>query len=166
MSCPHRASPLPGTMGRMKILMVLTSHDTLGDTGERDRVLARGVRRPYFRFTDAGADIVVASPAGGQPPLDPKSDQPDAQTDDTRRFEADEDAKARLAETVTLESVNVGDFDAVFYPAATVRSGISPRIATRSASSRTRSPPTPRSVSSATRQASCGTSPVPTANRW
>ncbi|MCP2192876.1 putative intracellular protease/amidase [Williamsia deligens] len=103
-------------MGGMKILMVLTSHDTLGDTGKKTGFWLEEFAAPYFRFADAGADIVVASPAGGQPPLDPKSNEPDFQTDDTHRFEADEDAKAQLAATVRLDSVDLGDFDAVFYP--------------------------------------------------
>ncbi|PTT59675.1 type 1 glutamine amidotransferase domain-containing protein, partial [Stenotrophomonas sp. HMWF003] len=71
---------------------------------------------PYYAFTDAGAQIVLASPKGGQPPLDPKSNEPDFQTDLTRRFEADPAATAQLAATVRLDSVNQGDFDAVFYP--------------------------------------------------
>ncbi|RZJ41565.1 MAG: type 1 glutamine amidotransferase domain-containing protein [Brevundimonas sp.] len=100
----------------MNILMVLTSHDQLGDTGEKTGFWLEEFAAPYYALKDAGADIVVASPKGGQPPLDPKSDAPDSQTDDTRRFKDDADAKAVLAETVRLDSVKASDFDAVFYP--------------------------------------------------
>ncbi|WP_339915711.1 type 1 glutamine amidotransferase domain-containing protein [uncultured Brevundimonas sp.] len=100
----------------MKILMVLTSHDQLGDTGEKTGFWLEEFAAPYYALQDAGADIVVASPKGGQPPLDPKSDAPDAQSDDTRRFKDDEAAQKVLANTVRLDSVSAGDFDAVFYP--------------------------------------------------
>ncbi|MFC8181359.1 MULTISPECIES: type 1 glutamine amidotransferase domain-containing protein [Nocardiaceae] len=100
----------------MKVLMVLTSHDTLGSTGRKTGFWLEELAAPYYRFKDSGADITLASPAGGQPPLDPKSNEPDFQTDDTHRFEADEAAGAQLAETVLLNSVDVTDFDAVFYP--------------------------------------------------
>ncbi|MGQ4274990.1 type 1 glutamine amidotransferase domain-containing protein [Terrihabitans sp. B22-R8] len=100
----------------MKVLIVLTSHDTLGDTGRKTGFWLEELAAPYYVFKDAGADIVLASPKGGQPPLDPKSDEPDFQTDATRRFSADEDAKAQLTDTVRLDSVVQDDFDAVFYP--------------------------------------------------
>jgi putative intracellular protease/amidase len=100
----------------MNILMVLTSHDQLGDTGEKTGFWLEEFAAPYYALKDAGAEIVVASPKGGQPPLDPKSDAPDAQTDDTRRFKDDADAQAVLAATVRLDSVKADDFDAVFYP--------------------------------------------------
>ncbi len=100
----------------MKILMVLTSHDQLGDTGKKTGFWLEELAAPYYVFKDAGAQIVLASPKGGQPPLDPKSDSPDAQTDDTRRFTADADANAQLANTVRLDSVSQADFDTVFYP--------------------------------------------------
>ncbi|WP_137189598.1 type 1 glutamine amidotransferase domain-containing protein [Stenotrophomonas rhizophila] len=100
----------------MKILIVLTSHDQLGDTGRKTGFWLEELAAPYYAFTDAGAQIVLASPKGGQPPLDPKSNEPDFQTDLTRRFEADPAATAQLATTVRLDSVNQGDFDAVFYP--------------------------------------------------
>lgn len=100
----------------MNILMVLTSHDQLGDTGEKTGFWLEEFAAPYYALKDAGADIVVASPKGGQPPLDPKSDAPDAQTDDTRRFKGDADAQKVLASTVRLDSVDAADFDAVFYP--------------------------------------------------
>ncbi len=100
----------------MKILIVLTSHDQLGDTGRTTGFWLEELAAPYYAFTDAGAQIVLASPKGGQPPLDPKSNEPDFQTDLTRRFEADPAATAQLASTVRLDSVNQGDFDAVFYP--------------------------------------------------
>ena len=100
----------------MKILMVLTSHDRLGDTGRKTGFWLEEFAAPYFQFKDAGAEIVIASPKGGQPPLDPKSNEPKFQTDLTRRFEADPAAKAHLAKTVRLESVEEGDVDTVFYP--------------------------------------------------
>lgn len=100
----------------MKILIVLTSHDQLGDTGRKTGFWLEELAAPYYAFTDAGAQIVLASPKGGQPPLDPKSNEPDFQTDLTRRFEADPAATAQLASTVRLDSVRQQDFDAVFYP--------------------------------------------------
>ncbi len=100
----------------MKVLMVLTSHDKLGDTGKKTGFWLEEFAAPYYRFKDAGADIVLASPKGGQPPLDPKSSEADSQTDDTRRFEADPEATAALAKTVRLDSVRADEFDAVFYP--------------------------------------------------
>jgi putative intracellular protease/amidase len=100
----------------MKILMVLTSHDQLGDTGRKTGFWLEELAAPYYVFKDAGAEIVLASPKGGQPPLDPKSNEPDFRTDLTRRFEADEAANAQLASTVKLSSVKQEDFDTVFYP--------------------------------------------------
>lgn len=100
----------------MKILMVLTSHDQLGDTGKKTGFWLEEFAAPYYALKDAGADIVVASPLGGQPPLDPSSDEPDAQSEDTRRFKADTEAQSVLAHTVRLDSVSAADFDAVFYP--------------------------------------------------
>ncbi|MEY8099297.1 type 1 glutamine amidotransferase domain-containing protein [Falsihalocynthiibacter sp. S25ZX9] len=100
----------------MKILMVLTSHDKLGDTGKKTGFWLEEFAAPYYVFQDAGAEIVLASPKGGQPPVDPTSDQPDAQTDATRRFKADDAAQAALADTVTLKSVDADGFDAIFYP--------------------------------------------------
>ncbi|KQZ49098.1 MULTISPECIES: type 1 glutamine amidotransferase domain-containing protein [Ensifer] len=100
----------------MKVLMVLTSHDSLGNTGKKTGFWLEELAAPYYVFRDAGAEITLASPKGGQPPLDPKSDEPMFETDLTRRFKADREAKAQLAETVRLDSVNQGDFDTVFYP--------------------------------------------------
>jgi putative intracellular protease/amidase len=100
----------------MKVLMVLTSHDTLGDTGRKTGFWLEELAAPYYAFLDAKAEIVLASPNGGQPPLDPKSNEPDFQTDLTRRFETDAVATALLANTVRLDSVSAADFDAVFYP--------------------------------------------------
>ncbi|EJJ28563.1 type 1 glutamine amidotransferase domain-containing protein [Rhizobium sp. CF142] len=100
----------------MKVLLVLTSHDQLGNTGKKTGFWLEEFAAPYYAFQDAGAEMVLASPKGGQPPLDPKSDEPTFQTDLTRRFNADEAAKARLANTVRLDSVNQADYDTVFYP--------------------------------------------------
>lgn len=100
----------------MNILMVLTSHDRLGDTGKKTGFWLEEFAAPYYVFKDAGATVTLASPKGGQPPLDPKSDEPDAQTEATRRFRADPQAQEALANTVALSSVNADAFDAVFYP--------------------------------------------------
>src|SRR5262252_9113361 len=100
----------------MKILMVLTSHDKLGNTGRKTGFWLEEFAAPYFTFKDAGAELVIASPKGGQPPLDPKSNEPNFQTELTHRFEADADAQARLATTVRLDRVKQEDYDTVFYP--------------------------------------------------
>lgn len=100
----------------MNILLVLTSHDQLGDTGLKTGFWLEELAAPYYVFKDAGATLTLASPQGGQPPLDPKSHEAMFQTAETRRFEADADAMAALASTVRLDSVQVEDFDAVFYP--------------------------------------------------
>lgn len=99
-----------------KILMVLTSHDQLGDTGLKTGFWLEEFAAPYYVFKDAGAHIVLASPAGGQPPLDPKSDLAEFQTELTHRFKADPAAQQALAHTVKLDTVNPADFDTVFYP--------------------------------------------------
>jgi putative intracellular protease/amidase len=100
----------------MKVLIVLTSHDQLGNTGRKTGFWLEELAAPYYAFTDAGAEVVLASPKGGQPPLDPKSNEPSFRTDLTRRFEADAAANAQLANTVRLDSVSQSDFDTVFYP--------------------------------------------------
>jgi putative intracellular protease/amidase len=100
----------------MKILMVLTSHDKLGATGQKTGFWLEEFAAPYYVFLDAGADVTLASPLGGQPPEDPKSDAPDMQTDATRRFRADAAASAALAHTLKLSEISAKDFDAIFYP--------------------------------------------------
>lgn len=100
----------------MKILMVLTSHDQLGDTGKKTGFWLEEFAAPYYVFKDAGAQITLASPAGGQPPLDPKSDAPDAQTESTERFKNDPEAQQALANTVKLAEVQADDYDGLFYP--------------------------------------------------
>ncbi|MDO5769011.1 MAG: type 1 glutamine amidotransferase domain-containing protein [Psychrobacter sp.] len=100
----------------MKILMVLTSHDRLANTGDKTGFWLEEFAAPYYTFKDAGIDITLASPAGGQPPLDPKSDQPQAQSEFTERFKADSAAQEQLANTKPLTEVDATDFDAVFYP--------------------------------------------------
>jgi putative intracellular protease/amidase len=100
----------------MKILMVLTSHDQLGQTGQKTGFWLEEFAAPYYVFKDAGSEITLATPRGGQPPLDPKSDDPSAQTEATRRFKSDDAAQALLASTRKLQDVVAGDFDAVFYP--------------------------------------------------
>lgn len=100
----------------MKLLIVLTSHDKLGDTGKKTGFWLEEFTAPYYEFLDAGAGLTLASPKGGQPPLDPKSDEPDAQTETTERFRSDKDAQKVLANTHKLADVNADDFDAIFYP--------------------------------------------------
>ena len=100
----------------MKVLMVLTSHDQLGNTGRKTGFWLEEFAAPYYAFLDAGAEVVLASPAGGQPPLDPVSDLPDFQTEQTHRFAADPAAQKALATTLKLDAVNAADFDTVFYP--------------------------------------------------
>jgi putative intracellular protease/amidase len=100
----------------MKVLIVLTSHDKLGDTGRPTGFWLEELAAPYYRFQEAGWDITLASPKGGRPPLDPKSNETANQTDQTRRFENDDEATAALATTVRLDSVTAADYDTVFYP--------------------------------------------------
>ena len=100
----------------MKILMVLTSHDQLGNTGKKTGFWLEEFAAPYYVFKDAGAEVTLASPKGGQPPLDPKSAEKDFQTAATGRFNADREAQAALAHTVKLKDVSPADYDALFYP--------------------------------------------------
>lgn len=100
----------------MKVLIVLTSHDQLGDTGQKTGFWLEELAAPYYVFKDAGYELTLASPKGGQPPLDPKSSAPDQQTEATRRFQADDEAKKMLGNTVRLAEVSADSFDAVFYP--------------------------------------------------
>lgn len=101
---------------KQRILMVLTSHDELGSTGRKTGFWLEEFAAPYYVFVDAGADVTLASPNGGQPPLDPTSDEPDFQTDATTRFHRDKEAQRALANTVELSSVSADDFDGIFYP--------------------------------------------------
>ncbi|MCO6354082.1 type 1 glutamine amidotransferase domain-containing protein [Pseudoalteromonas shioyasakiensis] len=103
-------------MSAKKILMVLTSHDELGDTGHKTGFWAEEFAAPYYAFIDAGAEVTLASVKGGQPPVDPNSAAPDAATDATKRFEQDSAAKTLMANTKPLAEVKADDFDAVFYP--------------------------------------------------
>lgn len=100
----------------MKILMVLTSHDQLGETGKKTGFWLEEFAAPWYVFKDAGVNVVLASPQGGQPPLDPSSDAPDAHTHDTERFRHDIAAQQALANTQRLETIDGSKFDAVFYP--------------------------------------------------
>lgn len=100
----------------MNVLVVLTSHDELGSTGRKTGFWLEELAAPYYKLREAGATITLASPKGGRPPLDPKSNEPDAQTDATRRFQADPQATAALDATVVLSTVDPDDYDAVFYP--------------------------------------------------
>jgi len=99
-----------------KVLMVLTSHDRLGNTGEKTGFWLEEFAAPYYVLKDAGLDVTLASPKGGQPPLDPRSDDPKSETEAMRRFKSDPEAKAALANTVKLSDVSADEYDAVFYP--------------------------------------------------
>ncbi len=103
-------------MSTKKILMVLTSHAELGESGEKTGFWVEEFAAPYYLFKDAGIEVTLASPAGGQPPIDPKSELDDFQTQATQRFAADPAAQQQLAHTEILSSVNPADYDAVFYP--------------------------------------------------
>ena len=100
----------------MKVLMVLTSHDELGKTGKKTGFWIEEFAAPYYVLADGGAEITLASPKGGQPPIDPQSEVPDAQTPATERFDHDKALKERLANTLPLNTVNEMHYDAVFYP--------------------------------------------------
>lgn len=100
----------------MKVLMVLTSHDQLGNTGKPTGFWLEEFAAPYYVFKDAGVEVTLASPKGGQPPIDPKSDDPDNQTEAMTRFKGDPAAQRVLANTAKLKGVTMNGFDAVFYP--------------------------------------------------
>ena len=100
----------------MRILMVLTSHDQLGETGKKTGFWLEEFATPYYIFKDANANVTLASPNGGQPPLDPKSDEPDFKTEATKRFKSDTDAQSALANTLKLSEISPENYDAVFYP--------------------------------------------------
>jgi putative intracellular protease/amidase len=106
----------PTTERIMKVLMVLTSHDQLGNTGRKTGFWLEELAAPYYVFKEAGAQITLTSPKGGRPPLDPKSNDPNFQTDITRRFEKDAAAEDQLSKTVRLDGVRQNDYDTVFYP--------------------------------------------------
>ena len=99
-----------------KILIVLTSHEDLGNTGKKTGFWTEELAAPYYALVDQGAEITLASPKGGQPPIDPKSEDPTAQTDATRRMAEDKDLLAQLSNTKKLSEINPADYDAVFYP--------------------------------------------------
>lgn len=99
-----------------KVLFVLTSHEDLGNTGEKTGFWIEEFAAPYYFLTDKGVEVTLASPKGGQPPIDPKSNEPDFQTPATVRFNEDEATQKKIAETLQLASVDQGDYDAVFYP--------------------------------------------------
>ena len=107
----HEPKELPN-----EILMVLTSHDKLGDTGRKTGFWLEEFAAPYYAFVDAGAEVTLASPKGGQPPLDPVSDTPQGQTGATRRFKQDRETQAKLANTLKLADIKAVDYDTVFYP--------------------------------------------------
>ena len=100
----------------MKVLMVMTSHDQLGDTDRKTGIWLEEFAAPFYVLTDAGIDVVLASPKGGQPPIDPSSEEKSALTEATQRFEKDSKTQALFASTLSLKSVSSHEFDAVFYP--------------------------------------------------
>src|ERR1700753_299689 len=100
----------------MKVLLVITSHDQLGNTGRKTGFWLEELAAPYYVFKDAGVELTLASPKGGRPPLDPKSNEPEFRTDLTLRFEKDTAAEAQLDKTLRLDSIKQEDFDSVFYP--------------------------------------------------
>lgn len=100
----------------MKVLFVLTSHEALGNTGKKTGFWVEEFAAPYYVMSDEGIDITIASPKGGQPPIDPKSEAPDAQTGATKRYYADQALQQKIATTHKLADVKAEDFDAVFYP--------------------------------------------------
>src|SRR5262245_23188931 len=104
------------TDATMRVLMVLTSHHQLGNTGQKTGVWLEEFAAPYYVFKDAGAELTLASPKGGQPPIDPKSRLPENETPAQKRFKNDPEAQRAFAETVRLAAVSAEDFDAVFYP--------------------------------------------------
>ncbi len=99
-----------------KILIILTSHSQLGDTGKKTGFWVEELAAPYYALADAGVEITLASPKGGQPPIDPRSEEAEAQTPSTQRFAKDETLKQKLAHTLKLSDVKASDYDAVFYP--------------------------------------------------
>ena len=99
-----------------KVVFVLTSHEELGDTGEKTGFWIEEFAAPYYLLKDKGVEVTLASPKGGQPPIDPKSNEPDFQTPATHRFNKDEELQAVLANTMKLSEVKEGDYDAIFYP--------------------------------------------------
>jgi len=100
----------------MRVLIVLTSHSDLGNTGEKTGFWVEEFAAPYYVLADASVELTIASPKGGQPPVDPKSEAPDAQTAATKRFYGDNELINKVAHTVKLSDVNEADYDAVFYP--------------------------------------------------
>ena len=100
----------------MKALMILTSHDQLGNTGKKTGFWLEEFAAPYYVLRDAGVEITLASPAGGQPPLDPQSDLSDAQTESTKRFKKDAAAQHALANTLKLSEIDADGFDELFFP--------------------------------------------------
>lgn len=99
-----------------KILFVVTSHDELGNTGKKTGLWIEEFAAPYYKFHDLGKEIVIASPKGGQAPIDPKSDLPENKTAATRRYYSDKETQEKLSNTVLLSTVSASDFDAIFYP--------------------------------------------------
>jgi putative intracellular protease/amidase len=112
----HTGTSMSNSMSTKKVLMVLTSHADLGDTGEKTGFWVEEFAAPYYVFVDAGVEVTLASPVGGQPPIDPKSEMADFQTPATHRYDADTTVQEKMANTSTLADIDPADFDAVFYP--------------------------------------------------
>lgn len=110
------ASAQKSKKGMKKVLFVVTSNDKLGNTGEKTGFWSEELAAPYYELLDQGVEITIASPLGGQPPIDPKSADPSSATEDTKRFDADKALQEKLKHTLKLSTVNQKDYDAVFYP--------------------------------------------------
>ena len=115
-SCITATAQKQNKKGMKKVLFVVTSHDKLGNTGEKTGFWTEEFAAPYYELSDKGVQIDVATPLGGQPPIDPKSEDPSAATDDTKRFDKDDVLLEKLRNTKKLADVNQADYDAVFYP--------------------------------------------------
>ncbi|MBP4141309.1 type 1 glutamine amidotransferase domain-containing protein [Flavobacterium sp. P4023] len=115
-SCLNATAQKKNKKDMKKVLFVLTSHDKLGDTGEKTGYWTEEFAAPYYELADKGVVIDIATPLGGQPPIDPKSEDPTAATEDTKRLDQDTAVLAKLKNTYKLSDVNQADYDAVFYP--------------------------------------------------
>lgn len=115
-SCISATAQKQNKKGMKKVLFVVTSHDKLGNTGEKTGFWTEEFAAPYYALADKGVQIDIATPLGGQPPIDPKSEDPSAATEDTKRFDSDTVLLDKLSKTLKLSDVNQADYDAVFYP--------------------------------------------------
>ena len=115
-SCKNTQDKKSKKMTMKKVLFVVTSHDELGNTGEKTGFWTEEFAAPYYELIDQGIEVTIATPKGGQPPIDPKSEDPSAATEDTKRFDNDVELQEKLKNTLKLSDINATDYDAVFYP--------------------------------------------------